>query len=494
MLRLGFDNTYARLPDSFYARLEPTPVSSPKIIIINEKLAEELNLDLKILRSQEGLAIFSGNRIPNDADPIALVYAGFQFGGWSPQLGDGRAILLGELLGRDHARYDIQLKGSGPTPFSRNGDGRSALGPVLREYIVSEAMHALGISTTRSLAAVATGDQVMRDHLIPGGILTRVASSHLRIGTFQFFAARNEIKSLKALADYAINRHYRELSGQENPYIGLLECVIDKQAALVASWNLVGFIHGVMNTDNVSISGETLDYGPCAFMDDYHPTTVFSSIDHAGRYSYENQAPIAHWNLAAFAQSLLPLISNNVDIARNIAQEKIDSFPEKYESIYYTGLKKKFGFGKNKNKNEDESIMSEFFGILSKNKVDFTLAFRRLSRLSFFDSSGDSLVGDLFDEPQDFDSWAKRWRDRHKFEEISTSERMDQMLSVNPAYIPRNHRIENVIREAEDNNNFEPFHELCNVLGDPYSEHKKFSSYEDKPNSDEIVRATFCGT
>ncbi|MEC8889379.1 MAG: YdiU family protein, partial [Pseudomonadota bacterium] len=338
-----FDNTFAQLPERFYARLAPTPVSSPRLVRLNDALAQQLRLDPTHLTGAGGVEVFAGNCVPDRADPLAMAYAGFQFGSWAPQLGDGRAILLGELIDCDGQRRDVQLKGAGRTPFSRMGDGRAGLGPVLREYIVSEAMAALGIPTTRSLAAVLTGEQVIRENSLPGAVLTRVASSHIRVGTFQYFAARRDTEALALLADYVIHRLYPNLTSVDEPYLALLSAVIDRQAALVAQWQLIGFIHGVMNTDNMSIAGETIDYGPCAFMDTYHPETVYSSIDHMGRYAYQNQPSIAHWNLAGLAQALLPLLSENEDEAVEKATAAINTFPECFKASYTAGLGRKLG-------------------------------------------------------------------------------------------------------------------------------------------------------
>ena len=345
MSTIPFDNSYARMPDKFYSRLAPTPVTEPGAVRVNRALAEQLGLDPEWLSSTQGTRVVAGNGVPEGADPIATVYAGHQFGSYNPQLGDGRAILLGEVLGRDGKRYDIQLKGSGPTPYSRGGDGRSPLGPVLREYVVSEAMHQLGIPTTRALAAVTTGDQVARDEFLPGAVLARVASSHIRIGTFQFFAAQRDIAALRVLLNHVILRHYPEAEATDNPALTLLQAVVSRQASLVASWQLVGFIHGVMNTDNMLICGETIDYGPCAFMDDFHPDKVYSSIDHGGRYAYSNQPAIAHWNLACLAQTLLPLLHDDEEQATALAQKAIDAFPEQFLQAHTRGMARKLGLG-----------------------------------------------------------------------------------------------------------------------------------------------------
>jgi|TARA_Y100000294_G_C8565607_1_gene340703 uncharacterized protein YdiU (UPF0061 family) len=488
----GFHNSYARLPEHFFARLSPTPVSDPRLVRINEDLAVRLKLDPAFLGSPEGVQILAGNRVPGDAEPLAMAYAGFQFGGWVPQLGDGRAILLGELADRDGVRHDVQLKGCGRTPFSRNGDGRAVLGPVLREYIVGEAMHALGVPTTRALAVVTTGEQVLREHSLPGAVLTRVAQSHIRVGTFQFFAARQDINALRLLADHVIDRHYPDARKSARPYLALLDAVVDAQAALVASWKLIGFIHGVMNTDNTSICGETIDYGPCAFMDTYYPGMVYSSIDQGGRYAYGNQAPIAHWNLAGFAQTLIPLIDSDAAQSLEMAQEIINTFPAKFEVAYNAGVREKLGF--QSSKAEDPLLMADLLTIMADHQADFTLVFRRLCLVKTDNSSADGVVRALFDDPAAFDQWAARWRVRLGDEVNGKSGRQQRMLAANPAYIPRNHRVEEVIRAAEDHGDFAPFEKLHRVLQKPYDEQESDIEYQRPPRPEEIVQATFCGT
>src|ERR1700712_2025548 len=376
-VRFPFDNSYTALPENFFARVAPTPVVAPRLIKLNRPLAVHLGLDPDWLASPEGVEILSGKRVPDGADPIAMAYAGHQFGHFSPQLGDGRAILLGEVIDADGIRRDIQLKGSGPTPFSRRGDGRAALGPVLREYIVSETMAALGIPTTRSLAAVVTGESVMRETPLPGAVLTRVASSHIRVGTFQFFAARGDTEGVRRLADHVIDRHYPYIAKAERRYRALLDAVIARQAELVARWLLVGFIHGVMNTDNTSISGETIDYGPCAFMDAYDPATVFSSIDEQGRYAYGNQPQITLWNLTRFAETLLPLLSDDQEKAIADAQESLGDFAEKFNTAYQAGLRAKLGLFTERD--GDPALAQDLLDAMAKNQADFTLTFRRLS-------------------------------------------------------------------------------------------------------------------
>jgi len=488
----GFDNSYARLPEHFFARLSPTPVSKPELIQVNDDLAMQLGLDPALLRSSEGIEILSGNGLPADAEPLAMAYAGFQFGGWAPQLGDGRAILLGEIADQAGRRRDIQLKGSGRTPFSRNGDGRAVLGPVLREYLVSEAMYALGIPTTRALAAVTTGEEVFRERALPGAVLTRVASSHIRVGTFQFFAARQDTDALRQLADHVIDRHYRDARESERPYLALLEAVIDAQASLVAAWKLIGFIHGVMNTDNTSISGETIDYGPCAFMDTYHPGTVFSSIDQQGRYAYANQAPIAHWNLAGLAQTLIPIIDPDDKKSLELAQQTIDTFPSKFESAYNEGASKKLGL--EASDKDDVTLMTDLLDTMADQHADFTLVFRCLSDLDVEPGPADAAVRALFDDSAAFEPWVRRWRAQLKQQGSDPILRRERMTSVNPAYIPRNHRVEEVIRAAEDHGDLAPFHRLHEVLCHPYDEQPEHNYFQTPPRPEEVVRATFCGT
>ena len=408
-----FDNSYLQLPARFYSKLEPTPVSRPGLIRVNRALARNLGIDVDWLTGTEGTEVLAGNRLPAGADPIATVYAGHQFGGWVPQLGDGRAILLGEVIGRDNIRYDIQLKGSGPTPYSRGGDGRAPLGPVLREYIVSEAMAAQGIPTTRALAAVTTGEQVIRPGVacgpLPGAVLTRVAQSHIRIGTFQFFLARQDVDALRLLVDYVTARHYPAAAEADNKARALYQSVIAAQASLVAQWQLLGFIHGVMNTDNMLLSGETIDYGPCAFMDTYHPDTVFSSIDHQGRYAYGNQPGIAHWNLACLAQALLPVLGAEQEQAAALAQESLDAFPLLFQQAYQTGMASKLGLSGIEP--GDENLAGELLDLMAQEQIDFTLAFRRLSDLA--GAGSEPGVADLFEFPAAFEPWLERWRQRN---------------------------------------------------------------------------------
>jgi uncharacterized protein YdiU (UPF0061 family) len=488
-----FDNSYARLPERFFARLPPTPVPEPRLIRINASLARQLGIDPGRLAAPEGVEMLAGNRVPDGAEPIAMAYAGHQFGNFVPQLGDGRALLLGEVQDRDGVRWDIQLKGAGRTPFSRMGDGRAVLGPVLREYIVSEAMAALGIRTTRALAAVTTGERIRREGLHPGAVLTRVARSHVRVGTFEFFASRGDTDALRRLADYVIARHYPQAAVADRPYRALLDAVVDGLAALIASWQLVGFIHGVMNTDNTSIAGETIDYGPCAFMDTYHPGTVYSSIDAGGRYAYGNQPYIAHWNLACLAQTLLPLLSEDTDAAVAVAQEVIDTFPARFLVAYHAGLRRKLGLAEERE--GDRELAQDLLDRMTANKADFTLTFRALSEAAGAGPEADGPVRRLFDDPAAFDAWAVRWRQRLGQEDGRTpAQRREAMRAVNPAFIPRNHRIEAAIVAAEQRNDFSPFEELLTVLSSPYEDQPEHAPYADPPRPHEVVHQTFCGT
>ncbi len=487
---LPFDNSYARLPAGFYAPVSPTPVAAPALVKVNGPLAELLGLDPQALASPEGAEIFAGVRLPGGAEPIAMAYAGHQFGQFVPQLGDGRAILLGEVVGRDGIRRDIQLKGSGPTPFSRRGDGRAALGPVLREYIVSEAMAALGIPTTRALAAVTTGERVLRDRALPGAVLARVAASHIRIGTFQFFAARNDFEAVRLLADYTIARHYPDLAAAPRPYLALLEAVIGRQAALVARWLQVGFIHGVMNTDNMSVSGETIDYGPCAFMDAYDPGAVFSSIDATGRYAFARQPRMAHWNLARLAECLVSLLDDDRDAAVEAANAALNAFPERFEAAYHAGLVAKIGLvGRAP---EDVALATDLLAVMAAGKADFTLTFRRLGTAAE-DPAALSAVRGLFLEPPAFAALAARWQGRLAAAGDSGRAVPPRMDGVNPAFVPRNHLVEAVIAAAVESGNFGPFETLNAILARPYADQPQYARYAELPPQMEGYQ-TFCGT
>jgi uncharacterized protein YdiU (UPF0061 family) len=479
-----FDNSYARLPARFHARLDPTPVKAPRLVKVNHGLAREMGLDPAWLESEQGIAVLAGNAVPAGAEPLAAAYAGHQFGHFVPQLGDGRAILLGEVVGPDGRRRDIQLKGSGPTPFSRRGDGRAALGPVLREYLVSEAMHALGIPTTRALAAVTTGEEVFRETALPGAIVARVASSHIRVGTFQYFAARGDIEGIKTLADHAIARHYPEAATDENPYRAFLEGVVARQAALVAQWLMVGFIHGVMNTDNMSVAGETIDYGPCAFMDAYDPGAVFSSIDHAGRYAYGNQPRIAQWNLTRLAETLLPLLAPEEEPALEAAKAALAGFGPAFQQAYLGGLARKIGLAELRD--GDGDLAQDLLTLMAEAGADFTLAFRALG--------DDAALRTLFPDPAPIEAWLGRWRARLEADPQSPAARQAMMRAANPAFIPRNHQVEAVIAAAVQRGDFHPFEELLGVLARPFEDQPGAERFQLPPKAEERVLATFCGT
>jgi len=493
-VRFAFENTYARLPERFYAKVSPTPVAAPRLIKLNVGLALNLGLDPEQLATSEGVGILAGNCIAEGSEPLAQAYAGHQFGQFVPQLGDGRAILLGEVRGHDAVRYDLQLKGSGPTPFGRRGDGRAALGPVLREYVVSEAMAALGVPTTRALAAVSTGQQVLRETPLPGAILTRVAASHLRVGTFQYFAAREDAEALRLLADYAIARHYPAATEAKNPYRAFLDGVIGRHASLIAQWMLFGFVHGVMNTDNTSISGETIDYGPCAFMEAYDPKTVFSSIDFHGRYAYGNQPQIALWNLTRLAEALLPVLADEAggeEAALASAIEALEAFNPKFQASYLAGLRRKLGFLTERN--GDVELAQDLFERMRVNHADYTLTFRRMSdTVAGPEHHGE--VRALFADPNAYDTWAASWRQRLEAEDVSASERIAVMRRANPAYIPRNHIVEHMIQAAVTQQDFAPFDELLDVISSPYTDRPGMEQYATPAKPGESVLQTFCGT
>ncbi|MEE9326564.1 MAG: YdiU family protein [Cocleimonas sp.] len=501
-MKIPFNNTYIKLPTSFYTKLAPTPVKSPELIIFNSDLAETLGITEVNTDASKLAAIFSGNEILQGSEPLAMVYAGHQFGGFSHQLGDGRANLLGEVVTQDKMRYDIQLKGSGPTPYSRGGDGRSALGPVLREYLVSEAMHKLGVPTTRSLAAVTTGEEVARNSLVPGGILTRVAKGFVRVGTFEYFSARRDIEAIKTLADYEINRHYPEAIDASHRYVEFFKAVVNTQAKLIAKWMSVGFIHGVMNTDNMSIAGETIDYGPCAFMDDFSHSRIYSSIDHNLRYAYSQQAKIAQWNLVRLAETLLPLFVEDdepdeahIQAAVEIAQEVLKAFQIQYEGYWLENMRKKIGLEcVEKLQQNDEELINELLDCMEKNSADFTLTFYHLSQLENSQTEADKDIRKLFDDPEQIDTWLVKWRKRLAEESAEQTERQLKMQTTNPVYIPRNHQIEVAIRAAEDNNDFSVFHDLHTVLQTPFTRQKGKERYMLPPLPEEVVHQTFCGT
>lgn len=491
----AFSNSYAALPERFFARLDPIPVAEPRLIQFNTALATELGLEWASLDGAALAAIFSGNAIPEGAEPMALAYAGHQFGQFVPQLGDGRAILLGEVMDRSGNRRDIQFKGSGRTPYSRNGDGRAGLGPVLREYLLSESLHALGIAATRSLAAVATGEVVLRERPLPGAIVTRVAASHVRVGTFEYFAARRDTEAVKILADYVIDRHYPDLGSADRPYLELLRAVCKRQAALVAGWMHVGFIHGVMNTDNTAVSGETIDFGPCAFMDTYDPATVFSSIDGMGRYAYANQPPAAQWNLARFAETLLALIDADANRAVEAAGAEIEGFSAHFAACWLSGMRRKFGLltpleG-------DLELVQAWLDTMRRNDCDYTLTFRRLCDAADPDADRGAAEAQLraaFSQPAESTAWAADWRLRLAREPDPGNQRPGSMRQVNPAFIPRNHRVEQSIAAAIERADLAPFEELLKVLSRPYQDQPGYQPYAAPPRPEERVLRTFCGT
>ncbi len=474
---------YARLPERFYARLAPQPVARPRLLALNGALAAELGIDAAGLGEERLAALFSGNAPPASGESIAAAYAGHQFGYFVPQLGDGRAILLGDLRDRDGVRREVQLKGSGRTPFSRAGDGRAAMGPVLREYLVSEAMHALGIPTTRSLAAVATGETVLREEPLPGAILTRVAASHVRVGTFEYFAARGDLDGLRELADYALERHYPGAARAPGPHLALLDGVIERQAALVAHWMLVGFVHGVMNTDNMAVSGETIDFGPCAFLDAYDPQACFSAIDRHGRYAFANQPHAALWNLERFASAILGLLDAAPERALELARASLARFRPLFERHFQDGMRAKLGIGTERP--GDAELVGEWLGLLHRHAVDFTVAHRRLA---------DGGVRALFADPGEFDRWERALRARVALEPRAPEARADAMRRVNPAIIPRNHQIERAIEAAARRDDLAPFVELSAALARPYEPEERFAAYADPPLPSERVLRTFCGT
>lgn len=493
-VQFGFANTYARLPERFFARVDPTPVEAPRLIKVNADLARALQLDPQVLASPLGVEILAGNRVAEGSEPLAQAYAGHQFGHFVPQLGDGRANLLGEVTGLDGVRYDIQLKGSGPTPFSRRGDGRAALGPVLREYILSEAMAALHVPTTRALAAVTTGEWVFRETPMPGAVFTRVAASHLRVGTFQFFAAQGDIDALRQLADYAIARHYPELAQTNRPYLSLLDAVIARHASLVAQWMMLGFIHGVMNTDNTSISGETIDYGPCAFMEAYNPDKVYSSIDHHGRYAYSNQPHAARWNLLRFAESILPLLiqeSGDESAAVALANESLAKFSPSFEAARIAGLRRKIGLVTEQE--GDDALAQNLLDAMAANQADFTLTFRRLCDAAE-GPEHDASARALFAQPAAFDTWASAWRQRLEKESLPAGQRGAAMRAANPAFIPRNHLVQAVIDAAVLRQDFQPFEELLDVVTHPWEDRPGLESFAAPARPDQAVLQTFCGT
>lgn len=479
----NLDNSYTFLPDIFFSNTNPTPVRSPKLIILNNKLANDLGLNIDYLKSNKGIDIFAGNKVPNGSDPIAQAYAGHQFG-YFTKLGDGRAILLGEQITPKGERFDIQLKGSGETPYSRRGDGKAALGPMLREYIISEAMYALGIPTTRSLAVVTTGEPVYRETIQRGAVLTRVASSHLRVGTFEYALNWGDIEDVKALADYALKRHFNDYEASENKYLFLLKEVVKRQASLISKWQLVGFIHGVMNTDNVTISGETIDYGPCAFMDTYDPKTVFSSIDEHGRYAYGNQPSIGSWNLARFSEAILPLLHDNKEKAIELAQDAISEYIDLYNKNYLTGMRAKLGIF---NEEEDDlSLIENLLSMMQKYNADYTNTF---CELTYNKPENTVLYG-----TEELNSWYEQWKDRLKRQNENQAQSIELMRMSNPAIIPRNHRVEEALVAAVNNDDYSVMNHLLDALSKPYAHSSYQSEYSKLPPKSNSPYRTFCGT
>lgn len=488
---IPFSNTFAALPERFYSQQEPIPVAHPALIRVNLTLARQLGIDTDWLETAEAVEVFAGNRVPAGAQPIATVYAGHQFGGWNPRLGDGRAVLLGEVVDATGQRFDIQLKGAGRTPYSRGGDGRSPLGPVLREYIVSEAMAALGIPTTRSLAAVATGERVYRQGALPGAVLTRVARSHIRVGHFQYFMASNDVEAVQLLADHVISREYPDLPGtvDESVYVRLLKAVIARQARLIAQWQLAGFVHGVMNTDNMLISGETIDYGPCAFMEDYDPALCLSSIDHGGRYAFHNQPAIAQWNLTRFAECLLPLLAEQEAEAITLATQALTDFAGVYETAYREGLHRKLGLQARSDRSE--RLADALLGDMQALHLDFTLTFRRLADLAAPASGATPVAYEL---PAALDPLLQTLRELWAADTRADEERQRAMYAANPAFIPRNHRVEEAIRAAEDRGDLAPFQRLVERLGQPCEYDGGDADLAQPATPPERVQQTFCGT
>ena len=501
-MNIPFENSYVSLPSEFYTRIDPTPVRQAELIQYNENLGDALGISgvtPDVQDANDALDAFAGNKTPRGAEPLAMVYAGHQFGGFSSQLGDGRAVLLGEVIGKDGIRYDIQLKGSGRTPYSRGGDGRSALGPVLREYLVSEAMAKLGVPTTRALAVVTTGEEVARDSLVPGGILTRVAKGFVRVGTFEYFLSQSNLEAIQQLADYEIERHYPKAKEADNPYVAFFAEVVASQAKLIAQWMGLGFIHGVMNTDNMSIAGETIDYGPCAFMDEFEHNRVYSSIDQQGRYAYSNQPQIGQWNLVRLAEAVLPLFfdkslegDEQVEASVKVAQDILNSYEGQYQAYWLRTFCNKLGLFKPQD--GDASLATELLDIMEKSRADFTLTFHYLSHCERKLSDADEKLHALFSHSEALLAWMEKWRDRLSDESLSDAQRMKEMQAVNPVYIPRNHQVEAAIRAAEDHHDFSVFNTLHDVLQNPFTAQEGKGRYMLPPLPEEVVHQTFCGT
>lgn len=480
--QLPLQSTYTELPPSFFSLLSPTPVANPETVVFNQKLSEEIGLDLNQIDENERTKLFSGNLVPSGTKPFAQAYAGHQFGNFT-MLGDGRALVLGEHVTPTGQRLDLQFKGSGRTPYSRGGDGRAALGPMLREYLISEAMHSLGISTTRSLAVVSTGEKVYREKELTGAILTRVAASHIRVGTFEFASLHKDKSITQALLDFLVDRHFPEINGMSNQPLALLEAVIEQQADLISHWMRVGFIHGVMNTDNMALSGETIDFGPCAFMDVFAPDTVFSSIDHKGRYAFANQPNVAQWNLARLAESLLPLMDDKREHAIGMAEEALNSFEGVYKTKWLSMMGTKLGL--QKVQKEDQNLVTDLLGLMHENKLDYTN--------TFLDLSKPVLPNKNFYAFEKFRDWHTRWRERVGKEENGPESSFALMRSVNPAVIPRNHRVEEALQAAEEGE-LAPFHQMLLALQNPYQDGDQLTPYQSPPEPTEKIYQTFCGT
>ncbi|KAB7616322.1 YdiU family protein [Amylibacter sp. SFDW26] len=489
MSAVNFNNSYASLPEVFYTKQKADPAPAPSWIKTNDALAKKLGIDVSFLNSNAGLDMLSGRAVTDGSYPLAMVYAGHQFGGWSPRLGDGRALLLGEVIGTDNIRYDIQLKGSGRTPYSRGGDGKAAVGPVIREYIVSEAMAALGVPTTRALAAVTTGEDVIRETRLPGAILTRVAQSHIRVGTFQYFYAQNDKASLKTLADYVIDRHYPKAHGTENPIQAMYNSIVTRQAKLIALWMKYGFIHGVMNTDNCQIAGETIDYGPCAYMDTFHPMKVFSSIDEQGRYAWGKQPHLAHWNLSRLGEALMPIWGKDDDTTTAEISTALDTFSDTFNENFYAAFAQKLGLPELDS--QSAPFLETTFETMTSNKIDFTLFFAHLRRST--DPTYQEKLINLFETPEAAGIWLGQWDTLKAKSGISANDSQTAMDTANPIYIARNHRVEEAI-QAGLQGNYEPMNALHDILQNPFTQQDGAETYEAAPEATEIVQQTFCGT
>ena len=492
-LEFCWDNRFAKRMPGFYVFCEPSIVPDPVLLQMNSSLAKELGLNPEISDPQLAARIFSGNELPAGAQPLAQAYAGHQFGGFSPQLGDGRALLIGELIDQQGRHRDIVFKGSGRTPFSRGGDGKATVGAVLREYLIGEAMHALGIPTTRALAAVGTGESVRRERSLPGAILTRVAASHIRVGTFEFFAARRQIDHVRELADFVIERHDPDLMGQDNRYLLLLEAVVERQAALLAQWALVGFIHGVMNTDNMTVSGETIDYGPCAFMEAYDPQAVFSSIDRHGRYAFANQPIIAQWNLTRFAETLLPLVDESAEQGEAAVTEVLNEFMPRYQTLWLSGARAKLGLtAASTDCNQDNQLAEGWLGLLQQHAVDFTLGWRRLADAA---EGNQERLASLFPSADVIQPWLTRWQQRLAQQQTSATETASAIRLANPIYIPRNHRVEEALTAATATGDLTVFRRLLDVITNPFDERPELEAYsQPAPREFTACYKTFCGT